>query len=78
VAVLRLPHAGQPLQPAPDNWVTAPLRWGWPVPGGMFTTGLLVEKTPTEFIWEPFICKDGVFSAGPDGFRYTMEIVENK
>jgi hypothetical protein len=77
-AVVRVPGAGPTPQPSPATWVKAPTRWGWLTVGGGFTTGLLVEKSPKEFIWESFTCRDGVFVGGPEGLRYIMEIVEAK
>jgi hypothetical protein len=78
VVVVRVPQTGQTPQPVPRNMLKAPVRWGWITAGGWFATGLLVEKSPNEFIWESFHCKEGVFAGGPDGLRYSVEIVEKK
>ncbi|GIH02678.1 hypothetical protein Rhe02_07450 [Rhizocola hellebori] len=76
--VIRALDPSRTPEPSPAGRVKAPYRWGWMAPGGWFSTGLLVEKSQNEFVWESFICREGVFAGGPVGFRYTLEIVDKK
>ncbi len=78
VVVFRIPSMSQTPLPEPGAVPKSTTRWGWITPGGWFSTGLLVENSQKEFIWESFTCREGVFAAGPEGFRYSIEITDKK
>ncbi len=74
--MVRPPAKDQTSRPAPEAWYKATYRLGWIVPGAGFSTGLLVDNGQNEFIWESFVCREGVFASGPDTAKYTIKIIE--